>query len=97
VFLVTIENLAAGLARYADPGTHYHGLPIRDAGHTAQAFFRRRNSLPPRHTFRRKKSEKCNPCVGFGMINYVSGRSTVIDALVARLKRSDQPPQYPFR
>jgi hypothetical protein len=74
VFLVTIENLAAGFARYAE-------IPARIvmASHFGtRATSRRRSSVAETpsslgiHTFRRKKSEKCHPCVRFEMPSPVS-------------------------
>jgi hypothetical protein len=57
------------------------------------------NSLDPRHPhIPPQKKRKVQPmCPVRNVVNYVSGRSTIIDALVPRLKRSDQPPQDPFR
>ena|SRR5713226_4281053 len=96
-----LQAEVAGLARYAEIPAHIVMImasPSGDAGHKAQALFRRRNSLHPRHPYLPpQKKRKVQPMCPVRNINYVSGRSTIIDALVPRLKRSDQPPQDPFR
>jgi hypothetical protein len=44
-----------------------------------------------------KKAKIVQPMCPVRNVSNVSGRSTIIDALVPQLKRSDQPPQDPFR
>src|SRR5581483_3893191 len=66
VFLVAIENLVAGLARYAElPADLGHGFPIQKPGDKAKALFRYRTRFPRHPHLPQNKSGKCNPCVRY--------------------------------
>src|SRR5260370_19341445 len=68
VLLVAIENLVAGLARYAEIPAHVrHGLALQQAGNKAKTFFHNRTRFPRHPHLPLEKSEKCNPCVRYEM------------------------------
>jgi hypothetical protein len=64
---VAVENLVAGLARYAEISAHIrHRFPIQQPRDNAKALFHHR-TLFPRHPHLPpcKRSEKCYPCVRY--------------------------------
>jgi hypothetical protein len=68
VLLVTIENLVAGLAGYAEIPAHVrHGLAVQQAGHKAKALFHHRTRFPRHQHLPPENGEKCYPCVRYGM------------------------------
>src|SRR5258707_187884 len=68
VLLVTVENLVAGLTRYAEiPADVRHRLAIQQAGYKAKALFHHRTRFPRHPHLPPAKGEKCYPCVRYGM------------------------------
>jgi len=65
---VTVENLVAGLAGYAEfPANIRHGLPVQQTGDKAKAFFHHRTRSPRHPHLPQNKSGKCNPCARYKM------------------------------
>jgi len=68
VFFVSIEDFAAGFAGDAEIPAHVrHRLTVQQAGDKAKAFFHDRTRFPRHRHLPPGKSEKCNPCVRYGM------------------------------
>jgi len=66
VLLVTVENLVAGLTRYAEiPADVRHRLAIQQAGYKAKALFHHRTRFPRHPHLPPAKGEKCYPCVRY--------------------------------
>ena len=66
VFLVAIENLVAGLARYAElPADLGHGFPFQKPGDKAKALLHYRTRFPRHLHLPQNKSGMCNPCVRY--------------------------------
>src|SRR5258705_11399934 len=69
VLLVTVENLVAGLTRYAEiPADVRHRLAIQQAGYKAKALFHHRTRFPRHPHLPPAKGEKCYPYVRYGML-----------------------------
>src|ERR1700722_12299576 len=66
MFPVAIENLVAGLARYAElPANLGHGFPIQKPGDKAKALFHYRTHFPRHPHLPQNKNGMCNPCVRY--------------------------------
>src|SRR3954447_13016000 len=90
VFLVTIENLVAGLAGDAELPAHIrHGFPVQQPGDKAKALFHYRTRFPRHLHLPQNKSGKCNPCVRYELSpmsrvaqNHLSGGLTAACSLL---------------